>query len=350
MARQFVQQPGLADAGDAQQRDHLRRPLLGDAAGQRDQQRQLLVAADHRRPQALDPPAAGPVEGSLGRPCRERRALALGAQLGARAVADRSAAGAHRPLADQHGARLGVLLQPGGDVDGVAGHHHLAAGRGVAAGDHLAGVDADPQRDLAAVQPADALGQVGEPALGGQCREHGALGIVLMRLGDPEHGHHRVAGELLADAAEPGDLGVDDLEQPALDVADVLGVELLAERGRAGQVGEQDRHHPALVGRGDGLAPPGAVPQPRAACWAEARSRRRLGAADGAELERRCAARAAESRPRVVLDATHLAGRHCASLPWHRCHLWHRCFIPSRLWPMMSSRVRWISPGKVGRT
>jgi hypothetical protein len=53
-------------------------------------------------------------------------------------------------------------------------------------------------------------------------------------LGDAEHGQDRVAGELLRGASEPLDLGVDQLEELALELTYVLRIESFAERGRAG--------------------------------------------------------------------------------------------------------------------
>ena len=53
------------------------------------------------------------------------------------------------PLADQHGSRLRRLFQAGRDVHGVAGDDLLAGSAD--RGDHLARVDADPDRQRDAV-------------------------------------------------------------------------------------------------------------------------------------------------------------------------------------------------------
>ena len=140
-----------------------------------------------------------------------------------------------------------MLLQARGHVDGVPAHHQLAACGRLASRDDLARVDADPEPHLGVVAIEHALGERSESVADGQCRTNGALGVVLVRLRDPEHGEHRVAGELLGRAAVALDLGVDQVEELALELAHVLGVEPLAERGRAREVGEEDGHDSALL-------------------------------------------------------------------------------------------------------
>jgi hypothetical protein len=68
-----------------------------------------------------------------------------------------------------------------------------------------------------------------------------------VRARNAEDGEHRVADELLRRAAEALDLRVHELEQVSLEVAHVLGIELLAERGRPGEIGEEDRDDAALL-------------------------------------------------------------------------------------------------------
>jgi hypothetical protein len=67
--------------------------------------------------------------------------------------------------------------------------------------------------------------------------------------GRAEHRDDRVADELLDDPAFGLDLPAHRREERIKDVAQPLGVELLAQRRRAGDVGEQDRHPlPLLAG------------------------------------------------------------------------------------------------------
>ncbi len=78
-----------------------------------------------------------------------------------------------------------------------------------------------------------------------------------MDLRQAEHGHHRVADELLGVAAERAQLLARGVEESAEDLAGPLGVQPLCQAGRVDQVREQDRHHLALLGpqgRGHGGA------------------------------------------------------------------------------------------------
>ena len=101
---------------------------------------------------------------------------------------ERAAHGGDRSLADEDLARLGGLLEPRGDVDGVAADERAALAR--PAGDHLACVHSDAERQLV---PEDGL----EPPLHRQRGVQRALGVVLERLRRSEGSHHRIPGELL---------------------------------------------------------------------------------------------------------------------------------------------------------
>ena len=91
-----------------------------------------------------------------------------------------------------------MLLEPRGDVDRVAADHQLAARGGLAAGDDLARVDPDAQPDLGAVAALNAVREGAEALVRGERSPNGALGVVLVRLRDPEDGEDGVAHELLA--------------------------------------------------------------------------------------------------------------------------------------------------------
>ena len=106
---------------------------------------------------------------------------------------------------------------------------------------------------IAIVEPAlGAEGLVerreGDLHLGGGA--DGPQRVVLVDDRDAEHGHDRVADELLDGAAVPLEDRAHRLEPAAHDRAQRLGVEPLAEPGRAGDVGEHDGHDLArLAGR-----------------------------------------------------------------------------------------------------
>lgn len=98
---------------------------------------------------------------------------------------------------DDDRAGLGGLLEPGRNVHRVARDERAAlAGT---AGHHLFGVDSDPQGELL-------LEELAEAPLHRERRVQGALRMVLLRLGDAEHGHDGVTGELLDCAAGPAEL------------------------------------------------------------------------------------------------------------------------------------------------
>jgi hypothetical protein len=71
--------------------------------------------------------------------------------------------------------------------------------------------------------------------------------VVLARLVQPEHGHHRVADELLHDPTVRLDVLVPPHEVRVDHAADVLGVEVLGEHREVDQVGEQHRDELALL-------------------------------------------------------------------------------------------------------
>ena len=156
---------------------------------------------------------------------------------------DRLAHEAVRRLAEQDLARRGVLLQAGGDVDGVAGHDRGIDGRHT--GHDLAGVHADAHLDRHAPVPLELLVQGREPLAHVRRGPRRPERVVLVQLRDAEDRHHRIAGVLLDGAAVPFDRGSHRLEVPSLDVAERLRVQSFAERGRTGDVAED---------HGDGLA------------------------------------------------------------------------------------------------
>jgi hypothetical protein len=136
---------------------------------------------------------------------------------------------AHEPLRglpEQDLACLRRLLQTRGHVDGIAGDERLARPR-----HDLAGVEPDPHLE------AELLHRLAHPGRGPRCPER----VVLVSLRDPEHGHRRVADELLDAAAvaleDRAQLGVVAAHRLAQD----LRVTALAERGRADEVAEQNR-------------------------------------------------------------------------------------------------------------
>ena len=232
------------------------------------------------------------------------------------AVLDRAACRRLCPLSDEHLARLGVLLQARRHVDGVSADHQLASCCGFPAGDHLARVDSDSQPDVGAVAALDTVVEGNEALPHGQGGPNRPFRVVLVCVGDAEHGEHCVAGELLCRAPEPLDLGVDQLEELSLKLANVLRIHPLAERGRPGEVGEENGYDPPLltvVARLAGTA--SVIPEGDTAVGAEGRAGRLLESAGGAGPLERCAALTAKTGARSVLGSAGSADQcHGASL------------------------------------
>ena len=95
-------------------------------------------------------------------------------------------------------------------------------------GDHLAGLDADPRRQVDRFQDPER-------------RLDGALGVVLVRLRHTERRHDRIAGELLHGAAVPLDARGDLVEELRHAAAHDLGVAGLDQAAGVDEVDEQDR-------------------------------------------------------------------------------------------------------------
>ena len=137
---------------------------------------------------------------------------------------DRVADEALRLVAEQHLSGAGGLLQPRGDVDGVAGDERVPL-----PGDDLAGVDADARLEPELVHVVAQLD-------GGA---HGPQRVVLRRNRDPEDGHDRVADELLDRAAVALEHRAGGLVVAVHQRAERFRVGAVADRGRPRQVAEE---------------------------------------------------------------------------------------------------------------
>ena len=178
--------PRLADAGLADQQHALTLAALGLAPALQ-QQRQLLVAADHRQESSTTPglEAAAGSTFAQHRERRHRHRQAFQRLRRERRQLERSTHQLPRGFGDHHLARLGHALQPGGQVGRLA-DHRLLLRRPLA--DQLAdhdepGGDTDPtgERRLAGAEPPDSSDNR-------KPRANGSLGLVLVRHGPAEIG------------------------------------------------------------------------------------------------------------------------------------------------------------------
>jgi hypothetical protein len=198
----------------------------------------LAAAADHRRTRALRPPLRvggdGPKAEGL-----ERRALALDRQRGDRLRVHRVTYEAERVVPEQDVSGACRLLEPGGDVHGVA-RREGAAGRGRAR-DGLAGVDPDAHRELDTALVAQLAAQGRDLVAHLRRRPHGAQGVVLMHDRDPEDPHDRVADEVLDRPAVALDGVAHPPEPPLHRPAQRLGIHPLSKRRRSHDVRKDHR-------------------------------------------------------------------------------------------------------------
>jgi hypothetical protein len=106
----------------------------------------------------------------------------------------------------------------------------------------LAGVDPDPDRQVQALGLLQPLERLQDPKAGA----HSALGVVLVRDRGAEHGHDRVADELLNRAAVALDVGAQERVVRAHGREYVLRIGGLRARREPDEVAEQDRDDLAL--------------------------------------------------------------------------------------------------------
>ncbi len=166
----------------------------------------------------------------------DRLALALQPQRRERAPGRERHRGDGRVAAGEDRADRGRVRQPRGGVHGVA-DDGVGEGR-LHAGQHLAGVEPDPQPE-----PAPAAELVGDQlahlVLHADGRAHRPLGVVLVGGRGAEDGHDPVAGQLVDVAADLDDDPRERGEHPVGHLTDALGVEILRPGGEVRQVTEE---------------------------------------------------------------------------------------------------------------
>ncbi len=239
--RELVDETALADPGNADEGDELRRSLRAHTFQRAHEHVDLALAADQRSALHLADVDAVARAGLDHLPGGDRLLLALGGDRLALGVVDLLVRGAVRRLVDEDPVDGSRGLQPGRRVHDVARGHALALGRpGAERDERLAGRDRDPNLEVTLL--ADPVAD----------RERGAdraLGVVLVRGRRAEQRHHRVADELLDRPAAPLELGAQTRVVGLEDRAHVLRIHLLGPRGEPDEVGEEDGHDLALLAR-----------------------------------------------------------------------------------------------------
>ena len=241
-------EPALADAGNAHERDQLYRSLGPAPAEGVEEEVHLGPAADERRRGPLHDvdPEAGAALDRL--PRGNRPGLALGHDRLDMPVGDRAIRRVVGRLADEDAVDGCGGLEARGRVDDVAGRHSLsAAGIGPEDDQRLAGVHADAhvqvEAGLLLVQPVDRSPDR-------ERRADRALGIVLVGHRRAEERHDGVADELLDRPPVVLELVAQERVVRRQGAADVLDVHALAPAREPDEIGEEHRDDLALLTRG----------------------------------------------------------------------------------------------------
>jgi hypothetical protein len=312
-ALELAQHARLADAGLAEQRYEVGRALALHPVEDGLERGELLGPAEERRLACRLDTSDGVLRRHCHRlPGSHRRRLALQLERLELLVVDGLARRPHGPLADGDASGPGGALEPGRDVDGVAGDRVVAAD---GTRQHLAGVHADPQVEVDA--RGERLVDLPHRVLHAEPGADRPLGVVLVRHRRAEDRHDVVADVLVDGPAVALDLLAEPHERSVDERLHVLGVHPLGDRGVAGQVGEQDGHLAALLGRRLGAhrrQVGGALGERPAALHAEAGLVRSGGVAVGAAAFELHTTRHAETRPDRVVGPARRAAH------WPRLH------------------------------
>ena len=236
---ELLHQRRLPDTRVADQRDDVRLPLLDRVVEDRLQQLELGAAADEGSRAASEAPRPHQRQCAHERLRHHRFGLALRVDRKCRPELERAVHRLGRSGANDGRTRLRRLLEPGGDVDHVAGDERTAQARLPC--DDLPGVHADAELEPPVEDRSQAL-------LHRERGMQGALSVVLERLRDAEDGHDRVAGELLDCSPGTADLVGHRLVEALEQHARSLRILLVGERRRADEVGEEHSGQLALGG------------------------------------------------------------------------------------------------------
>ena len=191
-ALQLVDEAALADAGDADEREELRRAFVARAFERIAHEVELTLASDELRARLVCDVDA---EAGVSRdhfPDGDRLGFSLGFDSGRLAIVDGLAGGAVCRLIGEDSVDGRGALQARGGVDDVARGHALAClGARVEADERFAGRNGDPHLHVVFLD---------RPVADREAGADGALGIVLVRDGRTEQRHHGIPDELLHSA------------------------------------------------------------------------------------------------------------------------------------------------------
>ena len=232
-AQELSGQPGLADAGHAQDGDQAAGALLRDVREGFTEHPQLPAPA-HQRRTGTTRPRVGLVA-DLQQPVGGHR-LALALQpkrlewlCGHRVLHQAPGLGADDDL-----ARAGRLFQPRSQVNRVAGRQPLLRADHDLPGVH-AGADAHGRAELSLESGVEQRQLLAQP--GG--RAYRPQRVVLVQHRDAEDGHHRIADEFLHRPAMMLDHPPGSVEISPHDLPEALRIQAFPQRRRPGHITEQ---------------------------------------------------------------------------------------------------------------
>ena len=258
---QLAQQPALAQAGFAHQRQALQLPGLSGQRHGVQQPLQLGLPAHHRCAQALQPALdarEAAVQRGMHQVGQHRRIHALDQQRRLHLQIKQPAHLAPGVVADAQRAGRCRLLHARGDV-----HGHTdggLVGLDACAQRHVSGVHAHPHRKVGhAVQAQRGFGLLAPGRQNRQAGANGSLCIVFARFIHAERGLDAVARELEHPALVGLDEGGHAQQRAAEHVQRLFCIEALGHGGGADDIGKHHRHLAALqAGRPQHAGQPGA--------------------------------------------------------------------------------------------
>jgi hypothetical protein len=229
---QFRNQPRLAEAGLAEQRDDrtLALPQSGEPGGQHVD---LAVAPDQRRRESGEPAqiardrlGSGDFEGL------HRRLLAFDLERSARNEVEQRVDESVRVRADENRPQPGRRLHPRRDVGRVAHCRVLGLDLVADEGEHRrAGVDTHAHLEVEAIALSDVRGVVHGRRLDIETRANRPFSVVLVRDGRTEQRKHSVAHEARDRPTVTRDRCIHEGEGAIHDNGPILRIELLGDGG-----------------------------------------------------------------------------------------------------------------------
>jgi hypothetical protein len=239
--QELVDQPGLADAGLADQH-HDRAVASGRLPEPGGQPFELEIASDEGGQPSLSRHLQPCPSRQFRRhgPHPDRLGLPLDRELAEVGEIEIAVGQAMRVRAERDLSGLGDVQDPRGQIGGIA-HRRVVHAKVTPDGTHhhRTGIDADPDPEVDTVTLLHVIAKRLQAGPDAQRRAQRAMRVVLVGDRGAEERHHAVAEKLVDGPLVRMDGGEDDLEASIHDFVDGLGIESGRQRGEAGDIREQ---------------------------------------------------------------------------------------------------------------